>query len=95
MIYTTMNAQIKTTNRVLVSERTAKVIEIEAKLTALSVEVVGIINELYPGHEEKVEYYMNSWGEALDCVRMLRDRSITMAIEDIGLVNNSNKQMII
>lgn len=90
-----MSTQMKTTNKFLVSERTGKIFEIEAKLVALSVEVADIVKELYPANKDKEDYYINSFGEALDCVKMLRDRSITIAIEDIGIVGESNKQIII
>ncbi|MBE6224707.1 MAG: hypothetical protein E7122_05715 [Bacteroidales bacterium] len=88
-----MSTQV--TCNVLVSERTAKIIKIEAKLVALSVEVADIVKELYPANKEKEDYYTNSFGEALDCIKMLRDRSITIAIEDIGIVGESNKKIII
>lgn len=90
-----MRTEIKTTDRVLVSERTAKIFEIEAKLTALGIDFVNVYKELYPNHEDVIEHYTNAWGEALDCVRMLRDNSISMAIEDIGIANKSDNQIII
>lgn len=89
-----MGTQIKTTDKFLVSERTAKIFEIEAKLAALSIDFVRIYNELYPDHKDKINFYTNAWGEVIDCVRMLRDKSITMAIEDAGITNSENQIII-
>lgn len=87
-----MSTQV--TSNVLVSERTAKIIKIEAKLVALSVEVADIVKELYPANKDKEDYYTNSFGEALDCIRLLRDRSIIMAIEDAGITNKEDNIII-
>ena len=77
---------MKTVGCVFVGERTAQIISIEAKLVALNVEVEDIMKELNL-NQQGVEDYKEAFGELLDSVRLLRDKSITKSIE--GAINES------
>ena len=72
---------MKISKNVWVGERTSRLINIEAKLMAINVEVEDIMKE-FDMDQQGVGDYENAFGELLDIVRLLRDKSIMLGVNE-------------